>query len=453
MYYDNEEFEQKIDGYKIPRGGKRSLESDGPFVGPPKTEKDKYAEWKRDGSKQRSPNKGYHTHDKGSRNNSRKSNNDYMTGANTAPLGQNSRSNTQSYKSNDKFDPLGLGGGPKQMTYGEARGKFGKPAVEECLNQFDGKLPDEIISKSTEEQCGLCEVSFKQGAPDGSRVTYSYKMALSHYAGKSHMKKLKVELQAWHEKDPSTNIIPKIKEIQASPVKAGGEEQDQNYCHTCKIPLTSPSVAQSHYTGKPHQKQVQKRVREGTYYVEKEAFPEHVRKRQADGKMAVPVEGFPDSIKKPRTADQIFSDAESREGSGNRFFCMCCKLNFKTDGHFGEHMKSPEHKIAKEKAATNPELTAVSPQVSIDKMLSSLRNKPLVTGFDCGLCQVQCSSQVVLDAHLIGKQHKKKLEMTQAPTGNFRCEICNVQSTDQGGLDMHLAGKKHIKKAAQAGSA
>ena len=94
MYYDNEEFEQKIDGYKIPRGGKRSSESDGPFVGPPKSEKDKYAEWKRDGSQQRSPNKGYHTHDKGSRNNSRKSNNDYMTGANSAPLGQNSRSNT-----------------------------------------------------------------------------------------------------------------------------------------------------------------------------------------------------------------------------------------------------------------------------------------------------------------------------------------------------------------------
>ena len=93
MYYDNEEFEQKIDGYKIPRGGKRQMESDGPFVGPPKSEKDKYAEWKRDGSKQRSPNKGYHTHDKGSRNNSRKSNNDYMTGGNTAPLGQNSRSN------------------------------------------------------------------------------------------------------------------------------------------------------------------------------------------------------------------------------------------------------------------------------------------------------------------------------------------------------------------------
>ena len=220
------------------------------------------------------------------------------------------------------------------MTYGEARGKFGKPAIEECLNQFDGKLPDEIISKSTEEQCGLCEVSFKQGAPDGSRVTYSYKMALSHYAGKSHMKKLKVELQAWHEKDPATNIVPKIKEIQASPVKAGGpggEEQDQNYCHTCKIPLTSPSVAQSHYTGKPHQKQVQKRVREGTYFVEKEAFPEHVRKRQADGKMAVPVEGFPDSIKKPRTV------------SINQFRCDICNVETTDQGGLDMHLAGKKH--------------------------------------------------------------------------------------------------------------
>ena len=44
---------------------------------------------------------------------------------------------------------------------------------------------------------------------------------------------------------------------------------------------------------------------EGTYYVEREAFPEQVRKRQA-----VLTEGFPESIKKPRTVskrvNQIF---------------------------------------------------------------------------------------------------------------------------------------------------
>ena len=38
---------------------------------------------------------------------------------------------------------------------------------------------------------------------------------------------------------------------------------------------------------------------EGTYYVEKEAFPEQFRKRQA-----VITEGFPESIKKPRTVSK-----------------------------------------------------------------------------------------------------------------------------------------------------
>ena len=38
---------------------------------------------------------------------------------------------------------------------------------------------------------------------------------------------------------------------------------------------------------------------EGTYYVEREAFPEQVRKRQAEL-----TEGFPESIKKPRTVSK-----------------------------------------------------------------------------------------------------------------------------------------------------
>ena len=53
----------------------------------------------------------------------------------------------------------------------------------------------------------------------------------------------------------------------------------------------------------------------------------------------------------------------------------------------------------------------------------------------------------------LDKQHKKKLEVSKAPTsGNFRCEICNVEATDQIGLKIHLAGKKHIMKVAQADS-
>jgi hypothetical protein len=112
-------------------------------------------------------------------------------------------------------------------------------------------------------------------------------------------------------------------------------------------------------------------------------------------------------------------------------------------------MKSSEHKAAKEKATRKPETNTFPPKDSNDNNLCSLRNNSFVSGFDCSLCQVKCTRKKTFNDHLIGKQHKKKLEMLQAPKRNFRCEICNVKANDQGGLDMHLAGKKHKKKVYQ----
>ena len=85
--------------------------------------------------------------------------------------------------------------------------------------------------------------------------------------------------------------------------------------------------------------------------------------------------------------------------------------------------------------------------------MSSLKNKSWLSGFECSLCQVKCTRISTFNDHLIGKQHKKKLEMLHPPNRNIRCEICNVEANDQVGLDMHLAGKKHKKKVAQAGLA
>ena len=50
-----------------------------------------------------------------------------------------------------------------------------------------------------------------------------------------------------------------------------------------------------------------------------------------------------------------------------------------------------------------------------------------------------------------GKQHKKKLEMSQKPSEKpqFHCEVCDIQTSNQGGLDQHLIGKSHQKKAAK----
>ena len=80
--------------------------------------------------------------------------------------------------------------------------------------------------------------------------------------------------------------------------------------------------------------------------------------------------------------------------------------------------------------------------------------KAMISGilaFDCSICQVQCPCQKTLATHLSGKQHKKKLEMSQKPNEKpqFHCEVCDIQTSNQGGLDQHLIGKSHQKKAAK----
>ena len=73
-----------------------------------------------------------------------------------------------------------------------------------------------------------------------------------------------------------------------------------------------------------------------------------------------------------------------------------------------------------------------------------------ILAFDCSVCQVQCPCQKTMASHLSGKQHKKKLEMSQKPTeAQFRCEVCDIETSNQGGLDQHLIGKNHQKKAAK----
>ena len=90
------------------------------------------------------------------------------------------------------------------ITYKEARGQR-QSGLNLFLGQFEGDLPKELTEKLAHFECKLCEVSFLQGEK------FNAKGAQSHYAGKSHMKKFKLELKDWHDKDPVNNKMPTIK--------------------------------------------------------------------------------------------------------------------------------------------------------------------------------------------------------------------------------------------------
>ena len=168
------------------------------------------------------------------------------------------------------------------------------------------------------------------------------------------------------------------------------------------------------------------------------------------------------------------ADESAREGSGNRFFCMGCKLHslyFSEGLKYQQHLASNAHKAkSSEKSEFRVENTTPQSDKSmfeikkesdqagdggeggfssnyIDEMLSKIRADPKSV-YDCTICKVQCNTQEVLNVHLQGSKHKKKLvSLSNTQTkSQFHCEICNVECAGQEPYDMHLAGKKHQKK-------
>ena len=130
----NEEFEEKIEGYKMPRQ-KNPPPAEGPFVGPPKTEANKHLFEKKEHKTYKTSNDSFNP--------------------NMEPLGQRDFDKSRV----TKVDPLALG---EAITYKEARGHR-QSGLNLFLAQFEGDLPKELIEKMTNFYCILCAVSFLQG--------------------------------------------------------------------------------------------------------------------------------------------------------------------------------------------------------------------------------------------------------------------------------------------------
>ena len=187
-------------------------------------------------------------------------------------------------------DPLGLDHIDQAKTYGKARTGH---ALEVFQSQFDGPLPSCITRQCTSLECKLCNVKHMQ-----------HKNAVLHYAGKAHMKMVQKALVEWKYVDPINRQIPALKQSEVVTSSTGlnfyqpGQDHDESYCHVCRIELSSKIVADSHYQGKNHAKQLRK-IENGTY-VDPIALA------------SVPLP------KKPRIAhldqDIVLPDKESRQG-------------------------------------------------------------------------------------------------------------------------------------------
>ena len=144
------------------------------------------------------------------------------------------------------------------------------------------------------------------------------------------------------------------------------------------------------------------------------------------------------------------ADESAREGSGNRFFCMGCKLHFSEGFKYQQHLASNAHKA---KSSEKSEFRVENTTPQSDKSMFEIKKESDQVGdggeaYDCTICKVECRTQERFKNHFQGKKHQNMLltfgyAQTQS---QFNCEVCNVKCTGEKQFNVHLAGKKHQKK-------
>ncbi|NXU28511.1 ZMAT1 protein, partial [Thalassarche chlororhynchos] len=121
----------------------------------------------------------------------------------------------------------------------DERQEHGKQKKTDCINfQMDGSG---VLDKN--KYCNLCNVVFTSPV-----------VALSHYLGKIHAKKLK-QLSGDQAHMPAQSMQPVSAEesLSSSNIKLKLNDPDK-YCKLCCAPFNNPLVAQQHYVGKKHRR-------------------------------------------------------------------------------------------------------------------------------------------------------------------------------------------------------
>ncbi|NXK44676.1 ZMAT1 protein, partial [Chauna torquata] len=122
----------------------------------------------------------------------------------------------------------------------DERQEHGKKKEMDCINfQMDRTG---VADKN--KYCNLCNMTFTSPV-----------VALSHYLGKIHAKKLK-QLSRDKALMAAQSLQPVSAEESSSSSKATLELNDSKYCRLCCAPFNNPFMAQQHYVGKKHRRNI-----------------------------------------------------------------------------------------------------------------------------------------------------------------------------------------------------
>ncbi|XP_030649681.1 zinc finger protein 346 [Chanos chanos] len=214
----------------------------------------------------------------------------------------------------------------------------------------------------SDSQCKVC-----------SAVLISESQKLAHYQSKKHANKVRRYMSFHRGEEPS------IKRFKSpSPEDGGNADEGDKYkaCHVCNMTFSSPVVAESHYQGKVHSKN----LRLKTFGHQTPASP-LAQVRKEDG--------------------QLSGTLGSGDKDPNRF-CAICHASFNNPLMAQQHYVGKKHK----KQQTKLKL--------LETYGPSTVPASTVKGYPCTVCNIELNSVEQYQAHISGSKHKNHVRGKRA---------------------------------------
>uniref|UniRef100_A0A3B4A8R9 Zinc finger protein 346 n=1 Tax=Periophthalmus magnuspinnatus TaxID=409849 RepID=A0A3B4A8R9_9GOBI len=213
----------------------------------------------------------------------------------------------------------------------------------------------------SDTQCKVC-----------SAVLISESQKLTHYQSKKHANKVRRYFFIQNENEP-TFKKPSTDDNDCN----NGETDRHKVCLVCNMTFTSPVMAESHYQGKVHAKNLRLKTMTAPPTVQ---------------------------AKKQKTEESPLNDK-----SNPNHFCSVCQASFNNPMMAEQHYQGKKHQkhLKKQKLMETYGVASVP--------------AAMLKGYPCVICKLQLNSVEQYQSHISGAKHKNHLPQVQGDSSLLDC--------------------------------
>ncbi|XP_042288257.1 zinc finger protein 346 [Thunnus maccoyii] len=217
----------------------------------------------------------------------------------------------------------------------------------------------------SDSQCKVC-----------SAVLISESQKLTHYQSKKHANKVRRYISIQNEKEPA---LKKFKSESSDSVDCNNGDTDRSkVCHVCNMTFSSPVVAESHYQGKVHAK--------------------NLRLKTVGPQTQVASQTTPTVPLKKKPADDSSTALATGDNNNPDRFCSICQASFNNP------LMAQQHYVGKKHRKQMTKLKLMETYGPSTAPASTLK------GYPCTICNIELNSVEQYQSHISGAKHKNQMK-------------------------------------------